>query len=114
MGETYHVHIMNGLQTNSHALIVRCKSKNDDLGRHVLWKDGDFTFHLKVNFWQTTLFFCGWNWGNKRAMFDVFKADDEGHECAQTGNCYWQAREDGFYFTANTTMSWVHKYNWNN
>ena len=37
-------------------LTVHCKSKNDDLGEHVLRTGENYSWNFKENFWRSTLF----------------------------------------------------------
>ncbi|KAM6544715.1 hypothetical protein CsatB_025451 [Cannabis sativa] len=54
-------------------LTVHCKSKNDDLGVHVLKYDQSYRFSFTPNFWRSTLFFCGFKWKGEFHWFDIYK-----------------------------------------
>lgn len=78
------VTITNALVPNT-ALTLHCKSKDDDLGVHVLQKGESFSFKFKVNFWKTTLFYCYFQWmSNGTAVskwFDIFQPSDGCKHC---------------------------------
>ncbi|PON63769.1 Self-incompatibility protein [Parasponia andersonii] len=59
---TSSVKITNSLGPNID-LTLHCKSKDDDLGDHVLPYNASFGFDFNRNIWGTTLFFCGFPWG---------------------------------------------------
>ncbi|KAM1033809.1 hypothetical protein FF1_037258 [Malus domestica] len=41
---------------------LHCKSKNDDLGNHVIPPSGAYNFTFHDNLWDTTLFYCNVQW----------------------------------------------------
>ncbi|KAF7818495.1 putative glutathione S-transferase [Senna tora] len=53
----WHVYVVNGLSNNQN-LVVRCKSKDDDLGIHNLYVGSNFTWSFKTDFFHSTLFWC--------------------------------------------------------
>lgn len=55
------VRITNAVGANTD-LTVHCKSKDDDLGDHVLHSGESFEFHFRQNFWGSTLFYCSFEW----------------------------------------------------
>ncbi|KAJ6863716.1 hypothetical protein NC652_040310 [Populus alba x Populus x berolinensis] len=55
-------------------LTIHCKSKNNDLGQHVVPFGGEYTIDFCSNFWRSTLFFCGVSWSGKFHWFDVYDA----------------------------------------
>lgn len=57
------VNITNNLGPNID-LTLRCKSKDDDLGTHILPSNASFGFNSNRNIWGTTLFFCGFRRGD--------------------------------------------------
>ncbi|WRX22153.1 Plant self-incompatibility S1 - like 10 [Theobroma cacao] len=66
----FHVHLLNRLSSNAHPLMVHVRSGDNDLGEHAVWRNGDFQFHFKLNFWETTLFYCDFTYGNKHKSCD--------------------------------------------
>lgn len=90
------VRVLNKLEsTNTEFnLTVHCKSKDDDLGAHVLRHDQYFEWSFYVNFWGTTLFFCGLNWHDASKSFDAYKLRRDKKRC---NHCLWEVRNDGVY-----------------
>ncbi|GAV59088.1 Self-incomp_S1 domain-containing protein, partial [Cephalotus follicularis] len=85
------VTITNTLQSN---VTIHCKSKDDDLGEHVLSHDDSFRWHFIVNFSRTTLFFCGFTSQYGRGVYDIVKARRDMERCSQ---CLWEVKEDGVH-----------------
>ncbi|KAJ6857766.1 hypothetical protein NC651_039250 [Populus alba x Populus x berolinensis] len=73
-------------------LTIHCKSKNNDLGQHVVPFGGEYTIDLCSNFWRSTLFFCGVSWSGKFHWFDVYDASRDSSRC---GNCKWTIHATG-------------------
>jgi hypothetical protein len=65
-----HLNITNGLGAGLD-LTIHCKSKDDDLGQHVVPFDGEYTIDFCTNFWRTTVFFCGMSWSSEFHWFDI-------------------------------------------
>ncbi|PIN24463.1 hypothetical protein CDL12_02814 [Handroanthus impetiginosus] len=91
----YHVHVTNQLPAPE--LELHCASGNNDLGNHKIVQGYDFNWEFCENFARNTLFFCHLSWTNKEFSFDVFSSGWE--ERCHDGQCYWEARTDGIYFT---------------
>ncbi|KAB2012049.1 hypothetical protein ERO13_D09G053014v2 [Gossypium hirsutum] len=62
-------------------LMVHCKSKNDDLGAHVIPFSNTWQFHFRPNFWGTTLYFCKMVWEGETKWFDIFNAERDNPYC---------------------------------
>ncbi|GFQ04886.1 hypothetical protein PHJA_002632700 [Phtheirospermum japonicum] len=92
------VYVANNLPPSSAPLVVRCASKDDDLGNHTVIRNQDFHFDFCDNFWSTTLFFCHVWWGNKNIAFDAFRESWKSITCAQD-DCYWAVKTDGIYYS---------------
>ncbi|OMP09174.1 Plant self-incompatibility S1 [Corchorus olitorius] len=108
----FKVHITNGFPNNVHPFIATCRSHDDYLGTHTLWKNGEFRFKFMVHFWKTTHFTCNVTWGPKSLEnISVFKNGVETRSCKRTGNCFWKGQEDGIYF-CNNNQSYFKKYSW--
>lgn len=74
-------------------LNVHCKSKDDNLGLHILHFQEFFSWHFRPNFFGTTLFFCRLHWqGKKAGTFDIFKYS-YGDLCGP--KCYWFVKPAG-------------------
>ncbi|KAF2619805.1 hypothetical protein F2Q68_00038298 [Brassica cretica] len=48
-------------------LTVHCKSKDNDLGVHMVAANTDYHFTFQSNLWKSTLFFCSFQWNNQAA-----------------------------------------------
>ncbi|KAM1032646.1 hypothetical protein ACFX13_037066 [Malus domestica] len=83
-------------------LKVHCKSKNDDLGVHVIRpkESYDFEFGVKI-FWTKTLFFCGFTWSDKFRWFDIYKQDRD--NCK---NCIWKVHQNGPCLNGGPCYPW--------
>ncbi|KAB5514863.1 hypothetical protein DKX38_028769 [Salix brachista] len=64
-------------------LTIHCKSRNDDLGQHVVPFGGEYTIDFCPNFWGTTLFFCGMSWSREAHWFDIYDASRDSSRCEQ-------------------------------
>ncbi|XP_050211377.1 S-protein homolog 5-like [Mercurialis annua] len=71
-------------------LIVHCKSKNDDLGKHLLHDQETFKFSFVPNIWGSTLFYCGFTWSDQFKWFDIYV---ESRDACQ--DCYWKIEPNG-------------------
>ncbi|KAK8278838.1 hypothetical protein V6Z11_D09G069300 [Gossypium hirsutum] len=80
----FHVHLVNAMSDNSKPLMVHLKSKDNDLQEHSLWKNGDFQFHFKINFWETTLFYCTFKHGTETKTSSDTSATDADHDIRST------------------------------
>nr|VDD53704.1 unnamed protein product [Brassica oleracea] len=72
-------------------LTVHCKSKDDDLGVHMVAAKTDYHFSFQPNIWKTTLFFCSFQWNDQVKQFDIFDAprdQDDGYKF------YWTIKPD--------------------
>ncbi|GAV64192.1 Self-incomp_S1 domain-containing protein, partial [Cephalotus follicularis] len=80
---------------------IHCKSKNDDLGIHVISSGQSYGWGFKINFWQTTLFFCGFTTEKGRGVYDIYKASRDNLRCLNdygSGNtCFWDVEDDGVH-----------------
>lgn len=87
-----HEKIINCLEGNLD-LIVHCKSKDDDIGVHLLHHGESFgwSFHPRVFFGQT-LFFCGFTWNGKLHWFDVYDGNNLKDDCDE---CNWKIFKSG-------------------
>ncbi|KAF4355339.1 hypothetical protein F8388_026609 [Cannabis sativa] len=54
-------------------LTLHCKSKDDDLGVQLLHYNDSFQFSFTPNIWETTLFYCSFQWKDEFHWFDIFK-----------------------------------------
>ncbi|OWM70949.1 S-protein homolog 6-like [Punica granatum] len=87
------VEIFNYLPDGAN-LNIHCKSGDDDLGNQVVRSGEIYSFQFRVNFWGTTLFFCGASWQGGQVEFDIFRVKRD----ITLGRCYdlcrWEAHKD--------------------
>jgi len=89
-GET--VLITNTLN-GKEALNLHCKSKNNDLGLHVVNFNETFDWKFKPSAFADTLFFCSFQWGNTSLVhYDAYVEDRDQGICKE---CHWYVKEDG-------------------
>ncbi|KAM0988996.1 hypothetical protein FF1_012982 [Malus domestica] len=62
-------------------LTIHYKSKNDDLGTHVIPYQSNYQWSFHVNFWETTPFFCELSWQEGSRVFDIFVAMRDEYRC---------------------------------
>lgn len=88
------VDIFNNLP-NGATFTIHCKSKDDDLGTHVIGPGDKSEIRFRANLMETTLFFCGVSWQGGQVVFDIFdaKRDDVWGRCLHY--CLWKATGDG-------------------
>ncbi|KAJ6758849.1 hypothetical protein OIU74_025499 [Salix koriyanagi] len=92
-------------------LTIHCKSKDEDLGAHVVHFDGDYTMEFCSNAWGTTQYFCGMTWSGKLHWFDIFVARRDSFRC---GKCTWRILPRGPCMTYTIGESKEYKcYHWN-
>ncbi|KAG7608270.1 Plant self-incompatibility S1 [Arabidopsis suecica] len=95
---------------NDYLLEIHCKSKDDDLGFHIL-KEGElYGWKFHVNFQNSTLYFCGFSQGqDNKGVFDIYRAERDFYRCR---NCTWDAKKDSLYGYSNLpqTVTWFFKW----
>ncbi|KAI8560835.1 hypothetical protein RHMOL_Rhmol04G0286500 [Rhododendron molle] len=68
----------------------------------------EFKWKFRINFFETTLFFCHFYWGSKDKSFVTYDKNIDLKYCREKSdqyNCYWEARPDGFYISGDQ-KSW--------
>ncbi|CAB4292559.1 unnamed protein product [Prunus armeniaca] len=99
--------IINGLVPESDVL-VHCKSKQDDLGVHLLHYNALYEFKFKPNFWGTTQFYCNFTWPSRIEWFDIYKFKRDAGKF-----CYWMIKPDGPCKYNGRSKSFDNCYKWN-
>ncbi|ESW11846.1 hypothetical protein PHAVU_008G063400 [Phaseolus vulgaris] len=88
-----HVFITNHLEGRED-LNLHCKSKDDDLGQHVLHYNQYFKITFGPNYFLQTLFFCSFQWGNGPFLYyNVYDQSKDLFKCAH--DCRWYVHKDG-------------------
>jgi hypothetical protein len=109
----YRLHIENGFQR---ALLgAHCKSKNNDLGLHLIPAHSDYNWGFAGNFLRTTLYFCDLSWEGGHLTFDVFKYNENFLKtyCPHpSSDCRWRAQEDGIHAYNFGTRMYDFVYKW--
>lgn len=110
LGEKIHVYVANNLGPNVEPLIAHCASKDNDFGNTTIYANNNFHFHFCTTPFEDTLFFCHLWWGSKQRAFEVFNIN---HNRCTEDECYWEAKEDGIYFSKYYPKIVLTKlYNW--
>lgn len=105
---------------NHDLLETHCRSKDDDLGYKYLNPNDHIQWDFKLNIFGRTLFYCSFWHGQAFKRIDVYneKLYDTCvvHRPDKSNVCYWEIREDGFYFNhfedPKYGTPWVKKYDW--
>ncbi|KAI3502108.1 hypothetical protein L1887_30139 [Cichorium endivia] len=97
---TWKLYIINSTPDN---IITHVRSKDDDLGKHVVPSKGYYYWSFCDRFDRTTRFNADFWWGEKYQCLEVF-AKLARRKCDRFGSgvqsCFWQVRSDGFYISA--------------
>ncbi|BAT83632.1 hypothetical protein VIGAN_04081400 [Vigna angularis var. angularis] len=74
-------------------LNIHCKSKDDDLGRHLLHFNQTFQWTFGHQIFGKTLFFCSIQWGNGQLLhFDAYVQTRDLSVCSL---CEWYIKKNG-------------------
>ncbi|KAL7177514.1 hypothetical protein ACSBR2_030802 [Camellia fascicularis] len=95
----YQVHIISAVPDKPTTLSIHCQSKDNDLGFQNLSNGQAFHWHFRMNFFETTLFFCRFQWNSKDTSFVVFNSE-LASSCDASEEpylCVWVVKPDGFY-----------------
>ena len=108
----YTVHVINGLKNET--LQAHCKSKDDDIGLHQIDVNEQFQWSFRVNFWDSTLFWCTMWWTGGQRLIEVFPTDDNKFLYTDCGdkNCRWMGKEDGIYSFNTDHKEYRLKFTW--
>ncbi|PKI37812.1 hypothetical protein CRG98_041762 [Punica granatum] len=72
---------------------IHCKSKNNDLGVHVIGPGQKYELSFTPNIWGRTLFFCGVSWSGGHFVFDIYRdRRDNMDRCKHY--CRWHVTKD--------------------
>jgi len=73
---------------------IHCKSKNNDLGEHVISKDKTYSFTFKPNILGGTKFFCGFTFDRTLHWFNIYDQNRDFNKCKE-GSCKWEIKDSG-------------------
>ncbi|CAN8232421.1 unnamed protein product [Cochlearia groenlandica] len=74
------------------ALTIHCKSKDDDLGEHVLQPGQNFMFRFRPNWTESTIFTCSFKWSDQLKLFDIWTVPKDQAVCT---NCNYSIKASG-------------------
>ncbi|KAK7349442.1 hypothetical protein VNO77_06814 [Canavalia gladiata] len=74
---------------------IHCKSRDDDLGPHVVYNNDAYEWSFHRNFFGTTLFFCGIHWRDGSIVYDIYKTSRDFSRCST--DCYWEVKNNALY-----------------
>jgi hypothetical protein len=86
------VNVVNYLENNLD-LTLHCKSKDDDLGVHLLHHGENFRWSFTPSILGNTLFYCSFIWNGELHWFEIYK----GNNLAKTDcdSCDWRIFKSG-------------------
>jgi len=88
---THHVNLINNLDNNLD-LTIHCKSKDDDLGVHLLHHGDTYGFKFRDKIVGNTQFYCSFQWTGEFHYFDVYIASEDSKIC---DTCNWSITNPG-------------------
>ncbi|CAN1142985.1 S-protein homolog 6 [Linum perenne] len=101
VGQRTTVQVTNELTRNL-ALIVHCKSGDDDLEAHLLPVGSNYSWSFVVNYLSTTLYWCNLAVEDKRLEFTAFEITDIHHSYFLD----WVVKDDGVYINGSIFRPW--------
>jgi len=87
-----HMTIENGLE-GKEDLNIHCKSKDNDLGQHLLHINQIFQWRFGTSVFGKTLFSCSFQWGNAALLH--FDAYDQNRDIQLSADCHRYIHKDG-------------------
>lgn len=89
-----HLRITNELGISGGDLLLHCKSKQDDLGQHILPFEGFFEFHFRPDIMMDTQYYCYFQWQHGAYhWFDIYMTFRDENRCDK--QCWWIIKPDG-------------------
>ncbi|KAL9681104.1 hypothetical protein QQ045_012885 [Rhodiola kirilowii] len=113
---TFNIYIRNGMGQDT-PMTVHCKSKDDDLGSHVVpfggvYKIPPFNENIVTG---VTLFWCDVYWKNRHEVFDAFNDRDTAwfNSCVgQSCTCQWILTPDETCYRKENSKIYDQCYRW--
>ncbi|KAK9290973.1 hypothetical protein L1049_009154 [Liquidambar formosana] len=108
------VYVINNLESGK-KLHMHCQSGDDDLGKHVIGHKDYFKWSFYNNIWDTTLFWCDFEWQHSSGAtvvgtFNIYDAMRDQPRCYTT--CEWKVQRTGVYAFNLNTRKWERLYRW--
>ncbi|KAI4311039.1 hypothetical protein MLD38_035976 [Melastoma candidum] len=105
-----HVGVRNGLGSGRN-MTLHCRSKDTDLGSHVVSDGDEFGWNFNPNIWGTTLFYCLLDQGSVQGYaFDAYSYTRDYVRCES--KCLWLVAGEGIYGMNDQTGLWEYVYPW--
>ncbi|CAJ1949824.1 unnamed protein product [Sphenostylis stenocarpa] len=104
------VRVTNDL-TNGIVLLLRCRSRDNDLGIHALGSGEYQEWTFRDNLAHTTLFWCAMRASNVQLSFEIYSYKTDNLDCDT--ECYRSFRNDGAYFYIQDQKKWEKRQSWN-
>ncbi|CAK9323985.1 unnamed protein product [Citrullus colocynthis] len=107
----FHVEIRNMMEM--YILDSHCRSKDNDLGLHILLPGERQRWSFRTNIWETTLFHCTLKWERGSREFKAFYFDDAFFSVfCPDRECVWLAEQGGLSMV-NRVGEHILRYRWN-
>ncbi|PRQ36953.1 putative plant self-incompatibility S1 [Rosa chinensis] len=107
-----HVEIINDLGPNT-CLTIHCKSKDDDLGVHLLHFQETYWINFKINIFGGTLFFCSFQWPDNFHHLDVYNQERDNVPPKECRTCRYMIRSDGGHRYNEEFQDFTDFFKWN-
>ncbi|KAM6565510.1 hypothetical protein CsatA_024638 [Cannabis sativa] len=111
-----HVAITNYLDSDRADLTVHCKSKDDDLGVHVIPFNSSYEIVFYPSVWDNTLFFCSMKWPETPLVthwFDIYDEKRDNKQCQSCEHYDWKINRSGPCMFSQNTKQFTICYDWN-
>ncbi|KAF4371482.1 hypothetical protein F8388_002010 [Cannabis sativa] len=110
-----HVVIINGLDSDPSDLTLHCKSKDDDLGTHVVPYNSSYEIVFHPDLLCTTLFFCNFQWPKSQIdhFFNIYDCQRDDKKCKKCKHYIWKISSTGACMEDNKTKDFTICYPWN-
>ncbi|KAF5185933.1 S-protein-like protein [Thalictrum thalictroides] len=91
-------------------LTLHCRSKDDDLGVHVIRYGDNQNWRFSHNIWGSTLFWCSMEWTEPRTKRTVHGSFDVYSPTIVCGDCIYSVRQDGIWRLGYKAFKLVYKW----
>ncbi|KAM6544766.1 hypothetical protein CsatB_025502 [Cannabis sativa] len=109
-----HVVMINDLESDRSDLTIHCKSKDDDLGIHVVPFNSSYEIVFHPNLECTTLFHCSFTWpsGKIDHLFDIYDCLRDNKKCNKCKHYIWKINSTSPCMQNNETKKFAFCYDW--
>ncbi|KAK4857032.1 hypothetical protein QYF36_023873 [Acer negundo] len=112
----YTLNIGNNIMMKDVPVVIHCYTDNSgshDLGEHTLWNSDEWTVTFKEKFFGLVHYWCQMRHGNQyKDKVVLYDSNTPNYKCYETFTCYWEVRDDGFYFSGDNRKTWVKYTGW--